>query len=102
MNKDFLDIFIRQIENLSKAIDKDDYIVDQYGVHQKSAVLDYYVYAAKDLIKYGEYLIALENILSNLADASIFLDEETVSLARQAFGNNIAKEYILLLEKIAK
>jgi len=102
MNKIFLDEFIAQIEGLSKSCGKDDSVIDRYGVHQKADVLKSYVSAAKDLVKYGEYLIALENILDNLAESSILLDEKVINLARQAFGEKITKEYELLLEKFTK
>jgi len=102
MDKDFLNEFVYKIECLSKVMTKDDAIVDQYGIHQKATVLDHYVCVAKDLIRHGEYLIALENMLDNLIDSSIYLDESIIRLARQAFGDKITKEYELILEKVSK
>ena len=42
------------------------------------------------LIQYGEYRIALENLLDNLAEHEITLDDQILDLAVCAFDNNIS------------
>lgn len=51
---------------------------------------------------HGEYEIALDNTLDNLYEESIFLDEEMISLARQAYGKTITSGQELVLQMFAK
>lgn len=102
MNKEALEIFVNQIEKLSKINDKEDYVKDNSGIYLKSSFLENLVLDAKELIKYGEYEIALENILENLNEVSIVLDEKVVNLARQAFGEKITTYTEILLSSLTK
>jgi len=101
MNKELCDEFINQIENLSKTINSEEFIKDRFGTHSKAHILEYYVLQARRLIKYGEYTIILEDLLSNLDEISVTLDERTINIARQAFGERITEEMELLLECLA-
>jgi len=76
--------------------------MDKAGVYSKGVILDDIIFEAQNLIKYGEYRIALENTLENLNEVSITLEKEIVELARQAFGQNITKEMELLLSLLTK
>jgi len=100
MNKTLCDEFISQIENLSKTIRSDDLVRNRFGTYSKVHVLEHLVLQARRLIEYGEYAIALENMLSNLDEVPITLDEKTINLARQAFGEKITEETKLLLESL--
>jgi hypothetical protein len=78
MNVEYLERFIREIEELGKAND--------------DSFLEMIVSYANNFIIHGEYKIALDNTLDNLYEESIFLDEEIISLARQAYGKKITLE----------
>ena len=100
MKKELCDEFINQLENLSKTVSREDFIKDRFGTHSKAHVLEYYVLQARRLTKYGEYTIVLEDLLSNLDEVSITLDERTIDIARQAFGEKITEEIELLLKSL--
>ena len=86
MIKDLLEEFIKQIEELSKANDKKDYVRDSCGSYLKSSYLDDLVTETRELMEYGEYKIALEMMLDNLDEVSIVLDEKMIHLARRMIG----------------
>lgn len=92
MIKDFLEEFIKQIEELSKANDKKDYVRDSRGSYLKSSYLDNLITETRELMKYGEYKIALEMMLDNLDEVSIVLDEKMIHLARRMVGETITVE----------
>lgn len=86
MNKKYLNQFIQQIEVLARTCGSDELVGDEAGAYPKASYLDHVISDAKELIKYGEHRIALENILDNLQEVSIILDKRTYELARKAFG----------------
>lgn len=88
MKIELLERFVNRMEELSK-------IYDNY-------VFTHAVSGAKELIEYGEYRIALEDLLDNICEESIMLDEETVNLARQAFCGTITSERERVLKSITK
>ncbi|MGN6710517.1 hypothetical protein [Anaerocolumna jejuensis] len=92
MIKDFLEEFIKQIEELSEANDKKDYVRDSCGSYLMSSYLDNLITETRELMKYGEYKIALEMMLDNLDEVSIVLDEKMIHLARQMVGETITVE----------
>lgn len=86
--KSLLD-FLSEIEEMCKACNPEDMVRDSCGTYPKAQILSYMISDAKHLIKYGEYKIALENLLDNLAEYELKLDDETLEIAACAFGNNI-------------
>lgn len=89
MNVEYLNEFIREIEKLSKIISNN--------------YLDMAVSTAKDYTQYGEYELALDIALDNLYEGSIFLAQETVNLAHQAYDDKtLTPQKEALLEKITK
>lgn len=86
MNKNYLNQFVQQIEELSRACGSDEMVKDEAGTYSKASYLNNIISDAKGLIRYGEYRIALENMLDNLQEVSILLDKRTYELARKAFG----------------
>ncbi|MCM1288110.1 MAG: hypothetical protein NC240_07330 [Clostridium sp.] len=97
MNKEFLNRFILQIEELKKA-DGNTIVYDERGSYHKAAYIEAVISEAMELIKYGESEIALENMLENLNEVGIMLDIDTVILARKAFGETISPYNDDLLE----
>lgn len=63
---------------------------DSRGTYPKAEVLSNLISDANYLIQYGEYKIALENLLDNLAEYELKLDDQTLDLAICAFDNNIS------------
>jgi len=100
MNKEFVEMFINQIEDLMRASDKKEYVQDEAGMYLKVPYLEHLISEARELIKYGESKIALENMLENLNEVSILLDESVVDLARQAFEVQVTTDMERLLNKL--
>ena len=83
--------------------DETDYIQDSGGgCYLKSEYMKELIYEARELIKYGEGTIALENLLENLSEVSICIDEEAVELAKQVFGNRLSEEKEKVLNSLIK
>lgn len=102
MNRIYLDKFIDQLVELARTSDKSDYVQDSLGRYNKVLFLEDLILQAKSLITYGENKIALENMLENLNEVSIRLDKNIVSLARQAFGEQISPNMENLLNALTK
>ena len=90
MNREFLELFILQIEELIQASNSDAVVNDKCGQYNKIIYLENVVLETREFIKYGESRIALENMLENINDVGIVLDQNAISLARKAFGENIS------------
>ena len=102
MNKALLDEIVKHIEKLIKQSDESEYVKDARGSYLKVEYMSNLVAEAKGLIKYGEFEIALENMLENLSEVSIFIDEETANLARQAFGSKISVKMQKIINSLVK
>lgn len=94
--------FVSEIEEILMECGADDVVYDSSGSYSKSSFLSSVISDAKELIKYGEYQIALENMIDNLLEVSITLDKETVILARQAFGEEISSQNERVLEALER
>lgn len=82
--------FITKLEEMRKACNPEDPVRDSSGTYSKAEVLSHLISDARQLILYGEYRIALENLLDNLAEYEITLDDQILDLAVCAFDNNIS------------
>lgn len=82
--------FITKLEEMRKMCNPEDMVKDSCGTYPKNEVLANLIKDARYLIQYGEYRIALENLLDNLAEYEITLDDQTLDLAVCAFDNNIS------------
>ena len=102
MNKALLDEIVKHIEKLINQSDESEYVKDARGSYLKVEYMSNLVAEAKGLIKYGEFEIALENMLENLSEVSIFIDEETANLARQAFGSKISVKMQKIINSLVK
>ena len=103
MEAQSLDSFINYIEKLMLQCDETDYVQDSGGgCYLKSEYMKDLLYDARELIRYGESAIALENLLENLNEVSICIDEEAVELARQAFGSQLSEEKEKVLNSLVK
>ncbi len=88
-----LENFINYIEKLMLQCDETDYVQDSGGgCYLKREYMKHLICDARELIKYGEGTIALENLLENLNEVSICIDEEAVELAKQVFGSQLSEE----------
>lgn len=102
MNKEYVEMFIDQIEKLMKVSNEEEYVQDEAGVYLKIPYLKDLIFEARRLTKYGEYKIALENMLENLNEVSISLDKITIELAYRAFDNQISTYMEGLLNDLTK
>ena len=51
MNKEFVEMFINQIEDLMRASDKEEYVQDEAGMYLKVPYLEHLISEARELIK---------------------------------------------------
>lgn len=89
MNKEFLELFILQIEEFIKVSNGDALVSDKCGQYNKVIYLENVVLEAREFINFGESRIALENMLENIIEVGIVLDQNAIFLARKAFGEDI-------------
>ena len=103
MNKEILENFISNIEEIKKNSDRNEVVSDKVGQYNKVAYIERVITESRELIKHGEKRIALENMLENMNEVGIVLDAYTISLARGAFGENISSDMDeLLMEMTCK
>ena len=77
--------FVNRIEKLIDSISDSGTVTDSVGdEHNEKDYLKYLVKNANELIHYGEWLIALEILLDNLAEVNYKLDNDIWSLAKSA------------------
>ncbi|MCM1267516.1 MAG: hypothetical protein NC302_06395 [Bacteroidales bacterium] len=95
MNIKAVDKFIKYIEDMI-LLCEEELVSDSRGCYPKGEYIKYTVAEAKELIKYGEAAIAIENILENLSAVSISIDKEAAKLVKQAYG----EKYSNKIEKI--
>lgn len=63
-----------------------EYVTDSHGRYPRDTYLKSIVAEARELMKYGETEIALENMLENLNEVSIGINKEAAQLRKQALG----------------
>lgn len=76
--------FINQLELLSIKADKERMIESVGGKYCEKDYLVHLVKEARELLKYNEWLIALENTLDNLCEVDYKLEGEILDLASDA------------------
>lgn len=94
--------FIAKLEEMRKVCNPEDMVRDSSGTYSKAEVLSHLISDARQLIQYGEYKIALENLLDNLAEYELKLDDQTLAFAVRAFDNNISIRNKKALESLKK
>ena len=102
MQKELVNEFVKCIEKLMEQSDETDYVQDTKGRYLKVTYMKNLISEAQELIKYGEIEVALENMLENLNEASIFIDEETANLVRKAYGSEISVGMEKVLDLLVK
>jgi len=76
--------------------------IEEIGKTNSNSYLEMAVSNVNDYTKYGEYVLALDIALDNLYEGSVFLDQEIISFARQAYAKSITSQKELLLEMLTK
>lgn len=102
MNTETVSRFIEYIEEMILLCEDGEYVTDSRGCYPKDEYLKRIAAEAKELIKYGEAEIALENMLENLNEVSIGINKEAAQLLKQAFGeeySNRVKRLIKILDE---
>lgn len=92
----------QECAELMKASAKEESIHYEAGAHSKVTYLEHLIVEARELMKYGECKIALENMLENLNEASILLDKSVIDFARQAFNGQVTRDLERLMNGLVK
>lgn len=96
MDSILLNEFIDYVENQTKLSNNQKYVQDDRGVYQKDLYIKNVISETKELIKYGEEVIAIENMLDNLCEVSLFIDVYAIELLRKTFNGKVPER----IEKI--
>ena len=89
---------IQKFEDFIECIDK----ISKRRGEEKAQDINREVEEARRLSRYGERRIALENLLENLIELSVFLYTSEIDLAESAFGTTLSmyEKQLLLLHRI--
>lgn len=96
MDSILLNEFIDYVENQTKLSNNQKYVQDDRGVYQKDLYIKNVISETKELIKYGEEVIAIENMLDNLCEVSLFIDVYAIELLRKTLNGKVPER----IEKI--
>ena len=95
--------FLDALQAWSATIAPHQEVQDSLNKHNKKQYIEYVVNSARDLLKYGEWLIALENTLENLYEVNIQLNPSILQHAEKALkahpDHPWAKDLYRLLEQ---
>lgn len=95
MSKDLTVQFIDRLEQVAQAEDTRTKALSFQLIDKVVSMKDYLDHLIKDAryyLEYGEWLIALENTVSNLYETDIKLDKDILDIAKKAFGEHL-KDY---------
>jgi hypothetical protein len=93
--------FIDQLEILAKTVDENGLVSDSVGEYNAKEYLTSIVYEARDLLKYNEWIIALEISLDNLYEVNYQLDDESIDFAKNALiSASKYNEWAIALEEM--
>lgn len=101
MNIEAVYKFIEYIEDMI-LLCEEEFVRDSGGCYSKDEYIKSIVADARELIKYGEATIAMENILENLSEVSICIDKEAAKLVKQAFGEKYSSKIENILNSLIK
>lgn len=97
MDNTLLNEFIDYVEKQLGQTNKQEYICDGRGTYQKDLYVDNIISETRELIKYGETVIALENMLDNLCEVSLFIDAHAINLIRRTFNGMVPERIETIL-----
>lgn len=80
-------------------IEKQMYVQDKSGIYQKDLYVKNIIFEAKELIRYGERVIALENMLDNLCEISFPIDANGIYLIRKVFIGTVPERIEKILNR---
>lgn len=89
MDSILLNELINYIEKQADTANGHNYVQDDRGSYQKERYLKNVISETKELRKYGEDMIALENVLDNLYEVSFLVDAHMAELIRKIFQGYI-------------
>lgn len=90
--------FIEYIDETILRCEDGEYVADNHGRYPRDTYLKSIVAEARELMKYGETEIALENLLENLNEVSIGINKEAAQLLEQAFGEEYSNRVNRLIK----
>ncbi|GEM_PF-1812432 len=77
--------FINELELLSETINSDSIVKDVFNSYNELKYIERLIKEARELIQYNEWIIALENTISNLFEIDYKLNINLINLAIDAF-----------------
>lgn len=95
---EFIDYIEKQMEQTNEQI----YVQDDKGIYQKDLYIKNIISETKELIKYGEGVIALENMLDNLCEVSLSIDAPAIDIIRKAFNGMVPERIETILNSFTE
>ncbi len=89
MDRKLLNEFVDYVEKQTGLLNPQTYVQDEQGVYQKDLYIKNVIADAKELIGYGEGVIAIENMLDNLYEVSLTINTNAIELLRKAFDEKV-------------
>lgn len=102
MNRILLNEFIDYVEKQIKLSNEQEYVQDDRGAYQKDLYVKNVISETKELMRYGEEVIAIENMLENLNEVSLSVDEYAIELIRKAFNGKVPKRIEKILNSFTR
>ncbi|MCI9338143.1 MAG: hypothetical protein HFH93_11510 [Lachnospiraceae bacterium] len=99
MDSAILNEFIDYIEKQMEQRNKQWYVQDKSGIYQKDLYVKNIIFEAKELVRYGERVIALENMLDNLCEISFPIDANGLELIRKVFIGTVPERIEKILNR---
>lgn len=98
MDKSLLNGLLDHIEMQLKLNNKQEQVEDGKGSYQTNDYIDNVISETKELIKYNEVVIALENMLENLNEVSLCINDHARELIYDVFEGKIPERVEKLLK----
>lgn len=96
MERILLNEFVDYVEKQIMSSNEQEYVQDNKGIYQKDLYVKNVISETKELMRYGEEVIAIENMLENLNEVSLSVDGYAIELIQRAFDGKVPKR----IEKI--
>lgn len=98
MDRILLNEFVDYAERQIMSSNEREYVQDNRGNYQKDSYVKNVISETKELMRYGEEVIAIENMLENLNEVSLNVDEYAIGLIRKAFNGIVPKSIENILD----
>lgn len=102
MERILLNKFVDYVEKQIMSSNEQEYIQDNRGIYPKDLYIKNVISETKELMRYGEEVIAIENMLENLNEVSFSVDGYGIELIQKAFDGKVPKRIEKILNSFTR